>query len=90
MLEKVQVQLNSKDVVSMIITIGSSSDIPKFRSETGFTGEIYVDSQLDSPLCYNMLNLKHGREVFYKDGGDTIHAGSLLARERAKDFSDGG
>lgn len=90
MLEKVQAQLNSSDVVSMIITIGSYSDIPKFRAETGFTGEIYVDTNLTAPVCYNMLNLKHGREVLFKDGGDTFHAETVQAGERAKDFSNGG
>ncbi len=90
MLEKVQDQLNSSDIVSMIITIGKFSDIPKFRSETGFTGEIYVDKELDSPLCYRMMSLKHGRQVLLKDDGQSMREETLQAGERAKDFSNGG
>lgn len=59
--------LHSSDVVTIIVTIGRYQDIPVFRAETGFTGEIYVDTDLNSPKCYQLMRFHSGAKVLFQD-----------------------
>ena len=54
------------EIVSIVITVGRYNDIPKFRIETGFTGEIYVDSDLYNPTCYSRMKLNNGPSYLFE------------------------
>ncbi len=65
LLENIRKDLLKKSVESVIVTIGKYEDIPRFRSETKFQGEIYVDSTLDHPSCYELMRLANGKHCLF-------------------------
>lgn len=72
--------LNNGDISSIIVTIGRFQDIPKFRKETEFTGEIYVDTDLHHPKCYRLLKFENGEKVLFQEStkNDKNEVKSLL------------
>jgi hypothetical protein len=95
-LKKTLPTLTQNGLTAGVITVGKFEDIPKFKAESGFTGEVYVDSNLFTPECYKIMKLANGMEyLFAKDGSqesreflpDTQEA---AARAEAKGFKDGG
>jgi hypothetical protein len=80
---------------TLIVTIGRYTDIPKFRAETGFTGEIYVDTDLLTAKCYQLLKFENGKQVLFKDfenaSPSELTAGTREAALRASSaLPDGG
>lgn len=66
LLEKCRIDyLAGEEVTTIIVSIGCYTDIPKFREETGFTGEIYVDKDLLAPKCFQLLRFENGKHVLF-------------------------
>lgn len=65
MLEKIRISLLKKDVQVIIITIGRHQDIPRFREETKFKGEIFVDATLEHPAAFELMRLANGAQCLF-------------------------
>lgn len=59
--------LSAADITSIIVTIGKHTDIPRFREETQFGGEIYVDTVLTEPKCFQLLKFENGKHMLFQD-----------------------
>lgn len=102
MLQQVKEKLEAADVACVVVTIGTFEDIPKFRADNHYTGEVYVDSNLLTPTCYAMMKLGNGKHLLFQSKADTengnnVEAPQLLsnvaeagARATANGFVDGG
>ena len=90
-LQQAMSKLAEEDVSCLVITIGYYQDIPKFRAETGFQGEIYVDEFLVNPSTYRLLKSNHGREFLLIPSGE-LRNDCKAAGERASGagFTNGG
>lgn len=88
--ELLKLKLREADTSCIIITIGKYEDIPKFRQEVSFSGEIYVDSNMDKPECFDILNLKRGEDVLFEKGSKRVVRGETVAAAARVSFSDGG
>ncbi len=64
-LENIRTSLLKRDVQAIIITIGRYQDIPRFRDETKFKGEIYVDTALDHPVAFELMRLANGAQCLF-------------------------
>ena len=96
-LNKIQPMLLKEGITAGIITVGKYEDIPKFKKEHGFKGEVYVDSELFSPECYKRMKLGNGMEYLFakddsKDSAQNFRPETQEAAVRAvgKGFQDGG
>ena len=71
-------------VDTIIVSIGRYEDIPQFRKETDFAGEIYVDTDLESPKCFQLLQFESGKHVLFADAeGKEILPSTLQAAQRS-------
>lgn len=93
-LQVIEPQLTKLAIFSVVITVGRYEDIPRFRSETKFTGEIYVDSSLFSLQCYALMKLPTGDNTLFTEelGEKVFHKSTVEAGKRvsAQAFNDGG
>ncbi len=86
-MERIRKNLEENDVGVIVVAIGTPEQIPKFRAETGFAGDIWVDKDPDRPLSYRLMQLKRGtvEEIIYPEGA------RAAAEVATKDgFVDGG
>lgn len=93
MLQRCRVDfLSGEDIQTVIVSIGNYKDIPRFREETGFAGEIYVDTDLMSPKCFQLLRFENGKHVLFQDPeGTQIHPRTIEAAQRSSvSLPDGG
>lgn len=101
-LKKIQPTLIERGISVGIITVGKYEDIPRFKSENDFDGEVYVDSSLFLPECYKTMKLANGLQYLMahddsKSDGVGEQAKSILpetlkaaGRATEKGFQDGG
>jgi hypothetical protein len=89
-------KLNEQGISAGIITVGRYEDIPRFKQENKFSGEVYVDSSLMAPECYKIMRLPNGPQFLFdlsnsKSPSDFLPETQAAAlRSAAKGFSDGG
>lgn len=65
MIEDIIKHLEDTQIVAIVVTIGNYKDIPRFREETSFSGEIYVDEDPHNPRCYKTLDLANGGQYLF-------------------------
>ena len=64
-LKRIQPNLEKHGLSAGVITVGKFEDIPRFRAETQFTGEVYVDASLFAPECYKTMKLGNGAQYLF-------------------------
>lgn len=101
-LKKIQPKLLKYGLAVGVITVGKYQDIPKFKQEHNFSGEVYVDSSLFYPECYKTMKLGNGMQYLFamddcKPQSNDGKPGEFLAetqeaavRAVGKGFADGG
>ena len=92
MMHKVYSKLELSEVTCIVVTIGRCEDIAKFREETEFSGEIYVDADLHTPRCYSTMKLRNGQEYLLDPKTSEFLPSTAEAAARANEngFADGG
>jgi peroxiredoxin len=95
-LRKIQPALTKHGISTGVITVGSYKDIPRFKAENMFTGEVYVDTNLFAPECYKVMKLANGMEYLFasdhsKETKEFLPETQEAAiRAASKGFADGG
>ena len=64
-LRSIEKDLLKNDIVPIVITIGKYQHIPKFKEETKFEGEVYVDEKLTGARCYEVVKLHTGEDNLF-------------------------
>jgi len=89
--ECVQPVLRRNGCEVVLVALGVPAQIPAFREETGFDGEIYVDPLPDSPVAYRGFGLCGGKDRLIDDAGELLpHVQAKGALAAAAGFGDGG
>lgn len=95
-LNKVQPLLRDNGVALGVITVGNYKDIPRFKEENMFAGEVYVDTNLFAPECYKLMKLANGMEYLFSSDHSREEKEFLpetqeaAIRAASKGFVDGG
>lgn len=91
-LKQVESIVADAGVTVIVITNGNYEDIPRFKEETGFMGEVYVDTTLLKPITHNAVKLKNGKEFLFAPNSDNFLETVVAASNRAasKGFNSGG
>jgi len=87
----IQPHLLKHGVKTVLVSIGTPEQIAKFKSQTAFEGEIYVDPMPDAPAAYKGFGLCGGKQRIFNDDGELHwHIQELAEAAAAAGFEDGG
>lgn len=98
-LKKIHPLLSKQKLSVGVITVGKYEDIPKFKLENDFNGEVYVDTNLFTPECYKIMKLGNGMDYLFEKDASKDSSGTreflpetkeAAIRAEANGFKDGG